>query len=85
MSRDARKKQDAKQEEGGAQRHPTNFPLKFANYLAERSLSVAYSFICYTQFPSFEESRNLGAFLRFFSLSLASLSLSRAHPPLRIV
>lgn len=75
MSRDTCKKQDAKYEGGEAQRHPTNFPSKFANYLAEWSF-VAYSFIRDTQFPSFEEST--AALPRFLSL-LAPLSLSLSH------
>lgn len=79
MSRDACKKQDAKYEGGEAQRHPTNFPSKFANYLAEWSF-VAYSFIRDTQFPSFEEST--AALPRFLSLlAPLSLSLSLAHVP----
>lgn len=77
MRRDACKKQDAKYEGGEAQRHPTNFPSKFANYLAEWSF-VAYSFIRDTQFPSFEEST--AALPRFLSLlAPLSLSLSLSH------
>lgn len=74
MSRDACKKQDAKYEGGEAQRHPTNFPSKFANYLAEWPILL---FAIHNFLPL----RNLPPrFLAFCLYSPPSLSLSHTSP-----
>lgn len=69
---------------GGSAKTSDEFPLEIRKLpRGAESLRGLFFYLLYT--ISFLWGIYLGAFLRFFSLSLASLSLSRAHPPLRIV